>query len=85
MSEFFLLAVGINPAPWEFIFSSALCWFFSGVRNIQSLEVQTARSRFEWVFSVATVPGSSVNSWDSWFIFNLRKKDTRYYADTACA
>jgi hypothetical protein len=21
----------------------------------------------------ATVPGSSINSWDSWFIFNLRK------------
>jgi hypothetical protein len=20
-----------------------------------------------------TVPGSSINSWDSWFIFNLRK------------
>ncbi len=27
---------------------------------------------FWWVL-FATMPGSSVNSWDSWFIFNLRK------------
>ncbi len=33
----------------------------------------------------ATVPGSSLNSWDSWFIFNLRKINTCYYTDTACA
>jgi hypothetical protein len=26
----------------------------------------------------ATVLGSSKNSWDSWFIFNLRKKNTCY-------
>jgi hypothetical protein len=26
-----------------------------------------------------TVPGSSINSWDSWFIFNLRKINTCYY------
>jgi hypothetical protein len=25
-----------------------------------------------------TVPGSSINSWDSWFIFNLRKINTCY-------
>ncbi len=29
-----------------------------------------------------TVPGSSVNSWDSWFIFNLRKINTCYYTVT---
>ncbi len=27
------------------------------------------------------MPGSSINSWDSWFIFNLRKINTCYYAD----
>ncbi len=27
----------------------------------------------------ATVPGSSINSWDSWFIFNLQKINTCYY------
>jgi hypothetical protein len=26
----------------------------------------------------ATVPGSSINSWDSWFIFNLRKINACY-------
>ncbi len=30
----------------------------------------------------ATVPGSSINSWDSWFIFNLRKINTCYCTDT---
>ncbi len=29
-----------------------------------------------WLF--ATVPGSSINSWDSWYIFNLRKINTCY-------
>ncbi len=33
----------------------------------------------------ATVPGLSINSWDSWFIFNLRKINTCYYMNTACA
>ncbi len=32
-----------------------------------------------------TVPGSSINSWDSWFIFNLRKINTCFYTNTACA
>jgi hypothetical protein len=32
----------------------------------------------------ATVPGSSVNSWDSWFIFNLWKINTRYYTRLTC-
>ncbi len=37
------------------------------------------------MFSVfATVPGWSINSWDSWFIFNLRKINTCYYTDTTC-
>jgi hypothetical protein len=30
-----------------------------------------------------TVPGSSINSWDSWFIFNLRKINT-CYCTTQC-
>ncbi len=29
--------------------------------------------------------GSSINSWDSWFIFNLRKINTYYYMNTAHA
>ncbi len=33
----------------------------------------------------ATVPGSSINSWDSWFIFNLWKINTCYYMNTARA
>ncbi len=33
----------------------------------------------------ATVPGSSINSWDSWFIFNLWKINTCYYTDITCA
>ncbi len=36
-------------------------------------------------FVFAPVLGSSVNSWDSCFIFNLRKINTCYYTDTACA
>jgi hypothetical protein len=32
----------------------------------------------------ATVPESSINSWDSWFIFNLRKINTCCYTDTTC-
>jgi hypothetical protein len=31
-----------------------------------------------------TMPESSINSWDSWFIFNLRKINTSYYTDTTC-
>ncbi len=31
----------------------------------------------------AAVPGSSINSWDSWFIFNLRKINTCYYTDNS--
>jgi hypothetical protein len=29
----------------------------------------------------ATVPESSINSWNSWFIFNLRKINTCYYTN----
>ncbi len=35
-----------------------------------------------WLF--ATVPESSINSWDSWFIFNLRKINTCYYTNVHC-
>ncbi len=31
------------------------------------------------------VPGSSINSWDIWFIFNLRKINTCYYTSTVHA
>ncbi len=31
------------------------------------------------------MPGSSINSWDSWFIFNLLEINTCYYTDTARA
>ncbi len=30
------------------------------------------------------MPGSSINSWDSWFIFNLRKINTCYYTNIHC-
>ncbi len=31
----------------------------------------------------ATVPDSSINSWDSWFIFNLQKINTCYYTNNS--
>jgi hypothetical protein len=36
---------------------------------------------YSTVLLFGTVPGSSINSWDSWFIFNLRKINTCYYLD----
>jgi hypothetical protein len=32
-----------------------------------------------------TVPDSSINSWDSWFIFNLQKITTCYYTNNSTA
>ncbi len=40
---------------------------------------------FTNMYFFTTVPGSSINSWDSWFIFNLRKINTCYHTNTICA
>jgi hypothetical protein len=46
-------------------------------------------SKFELALEVlmlkylfATVPDSSINSWESWFIFNLRKMNTNQYYES---
>ncbi len=38
------------------------------------------KNRLYFVF--ATVPDSSINSWESWFIFNLRKINTNQYYES---
>jgi hypothetical protein len=57
------------------------CVLFKG-RTLSCLIATTDCTNFFSKVVFATVPGSSVNSWDSWFIFNLRKINTCYYTDT---
>jgi hypothetical protein len=40
------------------------------------------RKTYQFILIFATVPDSSINSWESWFIFNLRKINTNQYYDS---
>jgi hypothetical protein len=40
------------------------------------------QARVQTIYLFVTVPGSSINSWDSWFIFNLRKNKHLLLHDT---
>jgi hypothetical protein len=64
--------------------TSIMTWISISVRRqqyIASKEAVFCQQKTSRVL-FATVPDSSINSWESWFIFNLRKINTNQYPET---
>ncbi len=74
------------------VYVSSICQRYNKIENILSVPVISNCWGYWWTesepglvqtsFVFATVPDSSVNSWESWIIFNLRKNNINQYFES---